>query len=338
MVRWRKRLLAILLLLPLLSAPCHAAVIHLINDDRLSGQILRMDEELLVLATDYAGEIQIARKSIRTIVSETPLTVELDCGEILQAQVRVDGSDNVILRSTAPEKTVPVKLDQVTAINPVPNRFPEWSGDIVLAANLKSGNNDKSGFSAAVNAMRKARRNRFELASLFRYGREGGTLSTRNAFGRLKYDLFFNRKLYGYLSSEFSHDKFKDLRLRTVAGPGAGYQVWNDDIKSLGLEVGVAYYDENMYRGEDNAWFSGRLGANLRYKIGDILVFTDQLVVYPKLERASDFSLRNEAALSAPLAYGWALRLVNIIEFDNSPEPGIKKADYDFLLGLQYNF
>lgn len=334
----RKPLLAILFLLSLLSAPCHAAVIHLINDDRLSGQILRMDEEFLVLTTDYAGEIRIPRKSIRTIVSETLLTVELDCGEVLEGKIDVDAPDNMILQSPALQASVPVKLDQVFAINPEPDRFPEWTGDITLAANLKSGNNDKSGFSAGINAMRKARKNRFELGSLFRYGREGGNLSTRNAFGRLKYDLFINKKLYGYLSSEFSHDKFRDLRLRTVAGPGAGYQVWNDDIKSLGLEVGVAYYDENMYRGEDNNWFAGRLGANLRYRIGKVLVFTDQLVVYPKLERASDFSLRNEAALSAPLAFGWALRLVNIIEFDNSPEPGIKKADYDFLLGLQYNF
>ncbi len=338
MVRSRKRLLAILLLLSLGSVPCHAAVIHLHNDDQLSGHILRMDEEVLVLATDYAGEIHILKDKIRTIVSETPLTVLLDSGELLEGPISADGPDTLVLRSPALETTVLMKLDQVTAINPEPDRFPEWTGDITLAANLKSGNNDKSGFSVGINALRMARKNRFELGSLFRYAREGGTLSTRNAYGRLKYDLFINRKLYSYLSSEFSHDKFRDLRLRTVVGPGGGYQVWNDDTRSLGLELGIAYYNENMYQGENHSWFSGRLGANLRYRIGNVLVFTDQLVVYPKLERASDFSLRNEAALSAPLAFGWALRLVNIIEFDNSPEPGIKKADYDFLLGLQYNF
>jgi putative salt-induced outer membrane protein YdiY len=236
------------------------------------------------------------------------------------------------------EAPVTLYLDRVAAINPPPPKKATWSGDVMLGANLESGNSDKAGFSVGINARRKAKKHRFEVGFLYNYAKEEGELSTKNTYGKLKYDYFVTPRFYTYLSNELLYDAFKDLQLRTVVGPGAGYQLWDDEITSLALEAGVAYYNEDHKKGDDNAWTTGRLAANLRYNFTRKVIFTEQIILYPSMGTFGEFTLRNEAALTSPLAFGWALRLTSIIEHDSDPEPGIKKTDYDLLLGLQYGF
>jgi len=40
-------------------------------------------------------------------------------------------------------------------------------------------------------------------------------------------------------------------KLRTIVGPGAGYQVWDDPVKFLLFEAGVSYANVDHYEGKD---------------------------------------------------------------------------------------
>jgi putative salt-induced outer membrane protein YdiY len=133
-------------------------------------------------------------------------------------------------------------------------------------------------------------------------------------------------------------DEFKDLNLRTVVGPGIGYQVWDNPNKSLGLEAGVSYFSEDRIEAEDNQWITGRLAGNLMWKLFEPISFTDYLVIYPSFEDFGEYQLRNEAALISPLTSGWSLKLTNIVEHDSNPPVDVEKSDIYWLLGLAYDF
>lgn len=318
-----------------LQATARGATIHLFNSDQLSGTIVRLEENHLILETEYAGRIKILKDKIQTILCDEPLTIHFESGEVLHGTVLADSNGAMTLQCPAPGESTPLHLENVAAINPTP---PQWTGDIILGGNLKSGNTDRTGFSIGMNARRKEIKNRFDMSFLYKYAKEEGDLSARNAYGKLKYDYFVTQQFYTYLSSEFLYDKFKDLRLRTVVGPGAGYQIWDDEIKALGFEAGMAFFNEDLDQGDDASWITGRLAGNFRYTFADILIFSEKLVIYPNLENSGDYSLRNEASISAPLAFGWALNLTSIIERNSDPEPGVTKIDSDLLLGLQYSY
>jgi len=321
-----------------LAGAAHAETIHLVNDDRLTGTIVGIKEGSLILDTEYAKQIKIAKKKIRYITSEKSLKIRFTSGEVIDGVVTAEPSGVMVLHSPTCASPVMLEWEKVAAISPTLPKKPKWSGDITLGANLKSGNSDKFGFSVGINAMRKAARHRITLGFLYNYAEDEGTLSSRNAYGKIKYDYFFTAKLYGYLSTELLYDTFKDLNLRTVVGPGGGYQLWDDEIKTLAFEAGIAYFNEDLKNGPDNSWVTGRLAGNFRYKLADTVTFQEQLALYPSLEKLGEFTLRNEAAISSPLAFGWSLRLSNIIEHDSDPEPGIKKTDCDLVLGLLYGF
>jgi len=222
------------------------------------------------------------------------------------------------------------------AINPPP--VNQWSGAIVVAGNYQTGNTDRSALRLGADAVRRSDQDRFSMRFLYDISIEKDLLSSRSIYGALKYDYFFTKKLYGYLGVELLNDKFKDLNLRTVVGPGLGYQIWDQPSKALAVEAGLSYFSEDYKIGKDKSWITARLAANYRHKITDTIMFTNNLILYPSLENISDFSLRNEAAIATSLGSGWSLKLANILEFNNAPANGTKNTDSNFMIGLQYAF
>ena len=310
--------------------------IDLENGIRLKGTVTELAGDSLTVTSDYAEPIKVKKNQIARISTDKPVELHLATGEVIKGKLKT-GSDGLVVVDQGDGRTASgIALKNVTAINPPP--VGKWTGSVSLSGNLQTGNTDRSGFSFGAEALRRGDADRFSMRFLYNIAQEDDQMSTRNAFGALQYDYFFTKRFYGYLGVELLNDKFKDLNLRTVVGPGVGYQVWDDPIKALSLEAGIAYFSEDLRNQDDKRWMTVRLAANYRYKLTEWLVFTDRLVLYPSLESMSDFTLRNEAALLTAVGAGWSLKLADILDYVNSPPPGIKSTDSVFTVGLQYAF
>ncbi len=215
---------------------------------------------------------------------------------------------------------------------------PVWKGNVTVGSNLQTGNTDRFNATVGADAVRKSEQDRYSLNFLFNYSEEDSTNTAESYYGAGKYDYFFTSRIYGYLGIELLKDKFKDISLRTVIGPGAGYQVWDEEKRSLMVEGGLAYFSDNYIDADDDDWITARLAGLLRYELLASMTFTDHLIIYPSLEDVGDFQLRNEAAVTTPLASGWAIRFANILEYNSEPPGDIKDTDMNWILTMQYSF
>ena len=229
-------------------------------------------------------------------------------------------------------------LNMIEAAEVTSSALPAWKGNINVGANMQTGNTDRFNAAVGADALRKSVRDRYSLNFLFNYSEEDGENTAKSYYGSGKYDYFFTDRLYGYVSLELLKDKFKDLTLRTIIGPGAGYQIWDEEKRSLNVEGGVSYFSDNYKDAEDDDWITGRLAGYLRYEILSSMTFTDQLIIYPSFENVGEFNLRNEAAVTTPLASGWAIRFANILEYDSDPPADVKNTDMYWILAMQYGF
>ena len=320
----------------LLSGTALADKVVLENGDTLTGTVVKLQGGTLTLKTDYSGPVEIQAAKIKSVVTDQPVEVHTTSGEILKGKLKVVESGKLAVEPSPDRAAADVDWQKVAAINPPPQGL--WTGSVAVGGNLQSGNTDRMGLSVAAGGERRTDRDRFSLGFLFNYGEEEGEITARNTYGNLKYDYFFTKKLYGYLSLELLNDKFQDVKLRTVVGPGIGYQIWDDPIKSLAFEAGASYYSNNRYTFEDDDYWAARLGLNFRYTFFKYIVFTDRFLYYPSLETFSNYTLRNEAALTTPLGVNWALKLANILQYDNNPAPGYGNTDVQWILGIQYSF
>ncbi len=305
------------------------------NSNTLTGTITTIENGILTLTTDYSDPIKIQTSKITHILTDDPVEVHLDSGEVLKGKISSTNDGNLTVGSSTDREPAVINWNRIKSVNPPRDK---WTGSITLGANLQTGNTDRANASFGANATHKTERDRFNLHFLFNYAEEDDKVSARNTYGTLKYDYFFTEKVYGYLAVDMLSDEFKDLNLRTVAGPGVGYQVWDTPARSLSVDLGLAYFSEDLDKGEDSHWLTARLASSLRWKIFGPVTFSDTLVVYPSLEDVGEYQLRNEASIISPLVSSWSLKFSNIIERDSDPSDGVRKNDLFWLLGLQYGF
>lgn len=306
------------------------------NGVHIKGTVTNMTDDLLSLTSDYSEPIKLKTNKISGITTDSLVEIQMKNGEVLKGTLNTDADGILVVEQVTGRGRVVIDLKNISSINPPPVK--QWSGSVVAAGNYQTGNTDRSAFRLGAEAVRRSDNDSFSMRFQYDISEEKNNLSSRSFYGSLKYDYFFTKKFYGYLGVELLNDKFKDLNLRTIVGPGVGYQIWDEPRKALALEAGLTYFSEDYKIANDKRWISARLAANYRYKITETLMFSDYLVLYPSIEKISDFSLRNEAALSTTLGSGWSMKLANVLEYDNTPATGKKSTDSNFLLGLQYTF
>ncbi len=305
------------------------------NGDRLTGTVLKLEGGKLTLKTDYAGEIQIPVEKIRKLVTDNPVEVHLETGEVIKGKVQITEEGKLEVEPSPDRTAATVEWNKVASINPPPVK---WHGSINLGGSLQTGNTTRNSATVAASAMRRTEDDRFSLDFLFNYATDEGTTSARNTYGDLKYDYFFTKKFYSYLEVNLLNDEFQDLQLRTTAGPGVGYQFWDDPIKALSVEGGFAYVWEEHYSNPNKDYATARLASKFRYQIFKYLGVTEYIQIFPNLSHGGEYTLRNEAALISPLGAGWALRLANIWLRNSDPDPKFVKDDFTTILSLQYSF
>ena len=331
-------LVAVMVVSPLVLFASNAGADEVVldNGDTLTGTVVKLQGGKLTLKTDYAGPVEIPADRIKSIVTDQPVEVHTASGEILKGKLKVVEPGKLAVEPSPEREAIAVEWQNVAAINPPPQGI--WTGSVTVAGNQQSGNTDRKGVSIAAGAERKTDKDRLTVGFLYNYSEEKDQLTARNTYGNAKYDTFFTKQLYGYFALELLNDQFQDIQLRTIVGPGMGYQIWDDPTKALAFEAGVSYVSNNLKTGEDNDYFAARLGLNFRYNLFKSVVFSNRLLYYPSLEEFSKYTLRNEAALTTALGAQWALKLANIFQYNSDPVPGIGKTDSQWLLGLQYSF
>ena len=305
------------------------------NGDKLTGTVVKVEAGKLTLKTDYAGPVEIQVEKIKSIVTDRPAEVKMESGEVLKGTLKTVGEGKLAVEPGLGREMATVDWNKVVAVNPPPRKL---TGNITVGGTSQSGNTDRASASVGAEAAIRSDNDRFSLRFLFNYAQDKGDETTNNTYLSLKYDYFFTKKFYGLLALELLKDKFVDLNLRTIVGPGVGYQIWDDPAKFLLFEGGVTYFSEDHINSPHKDWAAARLAGNFRYGFLKIITFADLLEFYPNLSHGGEYTLRNEASLISPLGAAWSLKLSNIWRRDSDPAPNIEKDDLTWILGLQYSF
>lgn len=306
------------------------------NGNVITGKVTRLEKGVLTVTTDFSGPLSVQTSKVRRITTTEPVEVHLTGGEVVKGRISSPEPGQVVVEGEG-RGPVAISWDRVESVNP-PVVKVKWTGNVTAGANLQTGNTDRTSVSVGAEAVKKTDIDRATFRLLYNYAEESGGMSARNIFGAVKYDYFFTEKIYGYLSVEMLNDRFRDIKLRNVIGPGAGYQVWDDGTSSLLLELGAALFSEDLYAGVDDSWVTSRAAAAFAWKLTQNLKFTDSLVINNRLDDPGDYQLRNEAAVATGIGANWSMKLTNIIEYDSEPSPGFKNSDIFWIFGLQYSF
>ena len=340
MCRIRNIIVCVLLLVT--SLPGWAAQVTLANGDRLTGEVVAMADGVLVLKTSYAGEVKIQWADVQGLSSDTAVSVMLPDRTLVSGRITSPAPGQLQVESAEVGTSTPIALSGIRYLNPSPQVLgvsPDISGHVDVGVSIAQGNTKTQRVHADTETVIRYRQSRYTLGAVFNQAADDGSQTEYNVLGYGKYDYFIGKKTYLYANALFNKDKYQDLALRTTLGLGAGYQFWDSLQRSLSLEGGFSYINDDYYLGADSSYPSARWSLDYKQQLfGSPVQFFHFHEGYIGLEDVADFLLRSKTGLRVPLAKNLAATAQFDADFDNTPAPGARRLDRRYLINLGYHW
>jgi putative salt-induced outer membrane protein YdiY len=310
--------------------------VRLKNGDRITGQVVRLDAGTLAFKSAY-GEIAINWSDVAAVTTTSPLvvTVAQAAGRLVTIAPAAEG------RVTLREGTTPVAeaalADILSIAPPVPPLVVSGGANAGLL--WTQGNTDVSSVHLDAQVIARQPRDRYTFDAFVNRATDRGVETARNASGSARYDRFLTKRLFVGANTIFTNDAFKDLKLRTAAGAGVGYQVWQDARGQLSVDGGLGYVRQNFSASPDVSYAAVREATKLDVSIlprrVDAFHHED---LYIGVTGDDNLFFRMQNGVRVALPAGLVATAQFGLDYDRRPAPGRKSTDRSSAFTFGYKF
>ncbi len=317
-----------------------ADTVMLTNGDRITGKVIALENNKLLVDTAFAGKISILWHTVATLETEEPVRLALESETLMVSRIKADEDGKIKISPPEAKHPLAVSLSQVVLINPPPQEpSVKLSGRMNAGMNISDGNTQTEALSLDGELVARSRTNRFTIGATYNRKEDEGVKTADNSSGYLKYDHFLSEKWYVLANVTGTRDDFKDLNLRTDMGIGVGYQVWETKQRNLSLEAGLSYVNEDFVEAEDENFSAGRWAIDFNHLLWNSEVqFFHGHEGLVSIEDTNDLIIRSRTGLRMPIYKGLTSTIQVKWEWDNSPAEGQENSDTDYMFFIGYSF
>ena len=317
--------------------------VRLTNGDRITGTIVRMEEESLILKTSYGGEIRLDWNVIEGFVSTEPVTVELHDGSQLRGIVKSRNPEEIIMVDpeeivTPPKKEKTIRkilLATISAINPLPDF--RYQGNTALGGNRTAGNSSTQAVNASLDwTFRFFKTHRAGIRGQYNYGESDSAITARNSRASLSYDYFVSEKVFMNFDELFEQDSFQDLTVRSSTTIGLGYQFFDSEEHTLSLVGGPGFVLQDFQSRTTIRNPTGLWAVDWKYWLipGGVEVFLDHQGFQDVGKESTALRINSRQGLRVKLNKYMFVTFQYDIRFNSQPLFNNKKLDEALIFGI----
>ncbi len=343
--------LQILFLASFLVSISFADEVVLKNGNHLTGDIVKLDDNKLVLKTDFADDIHIKWDAVSSFSAKTPLVVQTADKKI--AVTSLERKDNMIAMNTGTAQPVEIEAANVKTLRSQgeqdsyeaslhPGLMAGWAGGANFGLALATGNSETLSVSTGMNLNRATLNDKISLYATSVYNKDNAADAvTANAIqGGLRYDRNINKKMFVYVGSDFEYNDLQKLNIRAIPSGGLGYHAIASQRTVLDLFAGLAWTYENYGTGVTNNIFSPSFGEELSHKLTANTVFKEKAFFFPYVtgDQAGQYRFAFDSGVSTKISrwLTWQTSLSD--HYVSNPLPGTKGNDLLLSTGLGLTF
>ena len=325
------------------SAQVAADEIRMKNGDVLTGDVVKKEGPKLIFKTSYAGEISLDWDAVESLDSDKTLDLVLANKKKYKAGLAAMGDGIAVMDPKEATRIAEIKLSEVKYINPSPELVRggyRWTGRMNLGGTWTQGNSDTRALRFDAESIVRTLQNRYTVGAVFNRAQDRGNDTQFNSRGYGKYDHFLEgSEWYMYANAAFEQDRFRDIRLRSNIGGGAGRQVVESPDKNLSLEGGLNYINEVHYTAEDESYPSLRWAVKYdQMLLHGMTQFFHEHEAFVSITNADDMLVFSKTGFRFPLTSRLNASTQLNLNWDKSPAPGRKEADSTLMFTVGYGW
>ena len=313
--------------------------IYLKDGSHLTGKIVSMEDEKLKVETSHTegDDVIIKWEDVEMIITQDPLTVEVWEKDIDERDVhKFEHTTRQKMKTL--KNTKDFSLNNVRSINISERRY---DSAFDLGGSRLTGNTNTAALNASILLTVWTKRHRFHMDGKYNFASADDVETANNARLNLRYDYFFNKKLFMPVFNFLEQDQFQGLNARATLGLGLGYQFFDQDSHKLKGYTGPAYvYEDFVETGETitPTWAWG-----LRWEKD---IWSDNVTVFHNQQGYRDFGDQGSSAIRLVFEQGIRVEVYSDIylkleydwRFNSQPEPGKAQTDESIIWGFGYTW
>jgi hypothetical protein len=312
------------------------------NGDRISGEIASKSTDVVVVRTDYAGEVSIRWSEIATLSTTRAVEVLLegDAEPVRGTLHPVYGGGALLVDTQGNERRV--TLEQIAYLNPEPHQIDgrvAYSGRATLAANYASGNVESERVYAEADFKARAKDYRYSLTGRSERRTEPPLGTVTSWLTAANYDRFLREKEFIYGRASLEHDEAKSIEQRAALGGGYGVQIFDTERIRLSVRGGLDYVAVDRIGAENDRYPAAGWGVRLdTAPWGPKLELFHEQEGYWNLEDSDVVTLRSKTGVRVPLVAKLNATAQVNVDWERSPTPPRASTDKVLLLGVDYTW
>ncbi len=364
-----RRSVFIFVALCLLGVSARADQVVLKNGDRITGTIVKSDvkaddktKQVLIIKTDFAGDIPVLWDSVASIFSSDPLHLQLKDGQTIVGPVST--SNDKIDVATKTTGDVATSKDAIVAVRndaeqktyddtayrlAHPRLTDFWSGILDTGLSVTRGNSSTLSFTLAGKAVRQTDRDKISVYTTAVYASDDTTPPNRTTAhaiqGGLRGDLNLSDRVFVFGFTDNQYDEFQHLDLRNTLGGGAGYHVIKSDNTTFDVFGGGDFQQEYFSPNPPDELTSVTrktgeivLGEEFDTKLNGRTTIAETASFFPNISDTGQYRFQFNATSATKLKswLAWQVTLSDI--YISNPLPGLKGNDLLLSTGLRLTF
>jgi hypothetical protein len=315
--------------------------IELKNGSTLYGEVVDAENGSLMLETDFAGTITIRLDQIDTMYTDTPMTLQMADGSIIDVQPLTVEDEQLVLPQVA-EGGSSYALSQLLRVNPDPWETGEgyrWTGLASGALVSQRGNTDTDELDYRVESRWIGLDDRYSTRLNGQLREVNGERTADNATILGKYDRFLDNEWYWGASASAERDAFAEIDLRAYVGPYLGKRFDRSPLMVLETELGISYVSEQFNDSPDRDYPGAvwTLDATSDYFGTEVRLYARQNGIWDLRER-SEMVINSTAGMSFPLIADIEGAAEVSLEYDSGAVVGVEEFNqiYRFRVGYRW--
>ena len=311
------------------------------DGSKLLGTVESIAGGKIVLATSYAGKLQIAQDAVRSIVTERRSNVKLRDGSVV-AGARLHTAEDTV-HITGDAGSAAASIADVYLLWPAAEQDPDivalqrnWAFTASADMNVARGNSDQTSTDIGFEAVLAGATDTLRFALQFNRDAQNGNKTEDERIARVSYENTITGRYSWFVATELERDEFENLQLRSVTTAGFGYSFWNAADSALQVRGGLGYRFQNFNDATNDSSVTFDLGLSHRYRYRNIGVLTNELRYAPAVDVFGNYRMVQDSALQMPLGLSgfWKLRVGLQNEYNSRPVSGFDKLDTTYYVRL----